>query len=112
MSTPAGHIGQDQRPPPQRSQNFSPPPEQPARPSRLRAARSKGAARFDANQEPRCLAVVRCSDTRFNWENENMKKLTLVGMTAAALLCAATPISLQWSPEKTLSLSVDKADAR
>jgi hypothetical protein len=56
--------------------------------------------------------VVRCSDTRFNWENENMKKLTLVGMTAAALLCAATPISLQWSPEKTLSLSVDKADAR
>ena len=42
-----------------------------------------------------------------------MKKLTLVGMTAAAaLLCAAAPISLQWSPGKTLSLSVDKADAR
>ena len=42
-----------------------------------------------------------------------MKKLTLVSITAAAaLLCAATPISLQWSPEKTLSLSVDKADAR
>jgi hypothetical protein len=49
----------------------------------------------------------------FNWENENMKKLTLVGMTAAAaLLCAATPISLQWSPGKTLSVSGDKADAR
>jgi hypothetical protein len=42
-----------------------------------------------------------------------MKKLSLVGATlGAALLCAAVPFSLHWSPAKTLSLSVDKADAR
>jgi hypothetical protein len=42
-----------------------------------------------------------------------MKKLTLLGVTlSAALLCAAVPFSLQWSPAKTLSVSLDKADAR
>jgi hypothetical protein len=36
-----------------------------------------------------------------------MKKLTVLGVvTAAAVLCAA-PLSLHWSPAKTLSLSVD-----
>ena len=42
-----------------------------------------------------------------------MKKLSLLGATfGAALICAAVPFSLQWSPAKTLSLSVDTADAR
>ena len=42
-----------------------------------------------------------------------MKKLSLLGATlGAALLCAAVPYSLSWSPAKTLSLSVDTADAR
>jgi hypothetical protein len=42
-----------------------------------------------------------------------MKKLSLLGATfGAALICAAVPLSLQWSPAKTLSLSLDRADAR
>jgi hypothetical protein len=42
-----------------------------------------------------------------------MKKLSLLGVTlGAALLCATAPYSLSWSPAKTISLSVDKADAR
>jgi hypothetical protein len=42
-----------------------------------------------------------------------MKKLSLLGATfGAALICAAVPFSLQWSPAKTPSLSVDTADAR
>jgi hypothetical protein len=41
-----------------------------------------------------------------------MKKLTVLGVvTAAAVLCAA-PLSLHWSPARTLSLSVDTASAR
>ena len=42
-----------------------------------------------------------------------MNKLSLIGVTiAAALLCTAAPFSVQWSPAKTLSLSLDTADAR
>ena len=42
-----------------------------------------------------------------------MNKLRLVGITlAGALLCAAAPLSVQWSPAKGPSLSLDKADAR
>lgn len=41
-----------------------------------------------------------------------MKKLSMFGVVfGAAVLCAA-PVSVQWSPAKTLSLSLDKADAR
>src|SRR5215469_11489561 len=40
-----------------------------------------------------------------------MKRLSALGIIAAALFCAA-PFSLHWSPTKTLSLSVDTADAR
>ncbi len=40
-----------------------------------------------------------------------MKRLSTLGIIAAALFCAA-PLSLQWSPAKTLSLSVDTASAR
>ena len=41
-----------------------------------------------------------------------MKKLTLLGVVLSAALLAAAPVSLRWSPAKTLSLSLDKADAR
>ena len=41
-----------------------------------------------------------------------MKKLTLLGVVLSAALLAAAPVSLHWSPAKTLSLSLDKADAR
>ncbi len=41
-----------------------------------------------------------------------MKKLSAVGMVVAAAALCSTPISLQWSPEKTPSLSIDSADAR
>jgi hypothetical protein len=40
-----------------------------------------------------------------------MKKLSMLGVILGGLLCAA-PISFHWSPAKTLSLSLDKADAR
>ena len=42
-----------------------------------------------------------------------MKKFSLLGATlGAALICAAAPLSLHWSPAKTLAMSVDTADAR
>ena len=41
-----------------------------------------------------------------------MKKLTLLGVVLSAALLAAAPVSLHWSPAKTLSLSLDKAAAR
>jgi len=42
-----------------------------------------------------------------------MNKLGLIGVaTAATLLCAAAPFSVQWSPAKTPSLSLDTAGAR
>ena len=41
-----------------------------------------------------------------------MKKLTLLSVALGAALLAATPFSLHWSPAKTLSLSLDTADAR
>ncbi len=42
-----------------------------------------------------------------------MKKLTLLGVAAlTATLFAAAPFSLNWSPTKTVSLSLDTADAR
>ena len=41
-----------------------------------------------------------------------MKKIILLGATlGAALLLAAAPFSFQWSLARTLSLSLDKADA-
>jgi hypothetical protein len=41
-----------------------------------------------------------------------MKRLSALGMIAAATLFCATPLSLNWSPAKSPSLSVDTADAR
>ncbi len=42
-----------------------------------------------------------------------MKKLSVLGATAlTAALIAAAPLSFSWSPTKTLSLSLDRAEAR
>jgi hypothetical protein len=41
-----------------------------------------------------------------------MKKSSIVACAVGAALICAAPISVQWSPEKTLSLSVDSAGAR
>ena len=41
-----------------------------------------------------------------------MKKLTVLGVVATAAVLCAAPLSLHWSPAKTLSLSVDTASAR
>jgi hypothetical protein len=41
-----------------------------------------------------------------------MEKLSLLGVTLGAALLAAAPISLHWSQAKTLTLSLDQADAR
>ena len=41
-----------------------------------------------------------------------MKKLTMLGIIGAAALLTAVPYSLQWSPEKSVALSLDRADAR
>ena len=41
-----------------------------------------------------------------------MRKLTLLGVVLSAALFAAAPVSLHWSPAKTLSLSLDRAEAR
>jgi hypothetical protein len=46
-------------------------------------------------------------------DQENaMKKLTLLGITLGAALLATAPVSFHWSPANTLTLSLDKADAR
>ena len=41
-----------------------------------------------------------------------MRKLSLLGVTLGATLLAAAPVSFYWSPAKTLTLSLDKANAR
>jgi hypothetical protein len=42
-----------------------------------------------------------------------MKKISAVGATlVVAAMLSAAPLSLHWSPAKTLSLSFDKAEAR
>jgi hypothetical protein len=38
-----------------------------------------------------------------------MKKSSIVACALGAALICAAPVSVQWSPEKTLSLSVDSA---
>ena len=40
-----------------------------------------------------------------------MKKLSVLAIIGGALLAAA-PFSVQWSPEKNVVLSLDRADAR
>ena len=41
-----------------------------------------------------------------------MRKITVLGISLGAALLCAVPVSLQWSPLKTVSISVDKAEAR
>jgi hypothetical protein len=41
-----------------------------------------------------------------------MKKSSIVACALGAALICAAPVSVQWSPAKTLSLSVDTASAR
>jgi hypothetical protein len=41
-----------------------------------------------------------------------MKKLTVLSIMVGGALLAAVPLSLQWSPEKKVVLSLDRADAR
>jgi hypothetical protein len=41
-----------------------------------------------------------------------MKKLSAVGVVLGAMVMCAAPVSIHWLPAQTLSLSVDKADAR
>ncbi len=41
-----------------------------------------------------------------------MKRLSTLGIIAASAFLCAAPLSLHWSPAKTLSLSVDTASAR
>ena len=41
-----------------------------------------------------------------------MKKLSVLSIMVGGALLAAVPLSPQWSPEKNLVLSLDRADAR
>ena len=41
-----------------------------------------------------------------------MKRLSMFGVIFGAAVLCATPVSVQWSPAKALSLSLDRADAR
>jgi hypothetical protein len=41
-----------------------------------------------------------------------MKKLSILGIIFGAALLTAVPLSVQWSPEKSVALSLDRADAR
>jgi len=40
-----------------------------------------------------------------------MRKITVLGISLGAALLCAVPVSVQWSPLKTVSISVDKAEA-
>jgi hypothetical protein len=41
-----------------------------------------------------------------------MKKFSILGIIVGAALLTAVPLSVQWSPEKSVALSLDRADAR
>jgi hypothetical protein len=41
-----------------------------------------------------------------------MKKLSVLAIIVGGALLAAAPFSIQWSPEKNVVLSLDRADAR
>jgi hypothetical protein len=41
-----------------------------------------------------------------------MKKLSVLAIIVGGALLAAAPFSFQWSPEKNVVLSLDRADAR
>jgi hypothetical protein len=79
---------------------------------------------IDVNQVPRSelgqhyfrrvdIRAMRCLNTGAisSWR-PIMKKLSLLGIIVGATLLAAVPLSVQWSPEKSVALSLDRADAR
>jgi hypothetical protein len=41
-----------------------------------------------------------------------MRKLSILGIIVGAALLTAAPLSVQWSPQKSVAVSVDRADAR
>jgi hypothetical protein len=41
-----------------------------------------------------------------------MKKFSVLGIIVGAALLTAAPVSLQWSHEKKVAISLDRADAR
>jgi len=41
-----------------------------------------------------------------------MKKLSMLGIIVGAALLTAAPVSLQWSHEKNVALTLNSADAR
>jgi len=41
-----------------------------------------------------------------------MKKLSILGIIVGATLLTAAPLSVQWSPETSVAVSLDRADAR
>jgi hypothetical protein len=41
-----------------------------------------------------------------------IRKLKVAGVVATVAVLSCTPLSVQWSPEKTLSVSLSRADAR
>jgi hypothetical protein len=41
-----------------------------------------------------------------------MKKLSMLGIIVGAALLTAAPFSLRWSPETSVVMSLDRADAR
>ena len=59
-----------------------------------------------------CKSVSSPDHQKLDQEENAMKKLTLLGVVLSGALLAAAPVSLHWSPAKTLSLSLDKAEAR
>jgi hypothetical protein len=40
-----------------------------------------------------------------------MRRITVLGISLGATLLCAVPVSVQWSPLRTVSISVDKAEA-
>jgi hypothetical protein len=49
--------------------------------------------------------------TSYPWR-PTMKKLSVLAIIVGGALLAAAPFSFQWSPEKNVVLSLDRADAR
>jgi hypothetical protein len=50
--------------------------------------------------------------TSVSMERPIMKKLSVLAIIVGGALLAAAPFSFQWSPEKNVVLSLDRADAR
>jgi Mg/Co/Ni transporter MgtE len=61
------------------------------------------------------IFVVRTMNLRLIREigwREIMRKLTMLGIIGGAALLTAMPISLQWSQEKNVTVTLNSADAK